>query len=834
MRELPSGTVTFLFTDVEGSTKLLHELGAAAYAQALAGHRRILREAFGAQGGVEVDTQGDAFFVAFPTAPGGLQAAAEALEGLASGPTRVRMGIHTGTPHLVEEGYVGVDVHRAARIAACGHGGQVLVSAATAALVDTNDLRDLGEHRLKDLSAPERIYQLGNGDFPPLKSLYQTNLPIPATPFLGRDEELAVVTTAIAESRLVTLTGPGGTGKTRLAIQAAAEVAEAFPDGVWWVSLTSVRDATLVRSGIAQALQAKGELEEQIADKRLLLVLDNFEQVIDAATDLAALQGACPNLRLVVTSREVLQVAGEHAYAVPPLKPDDATQLFNTRALSARADFEPGPAVDELCARLEHLPLAVELAAARVRVLSPELLLDRLGQRLDVLQGGRDADPRQQTLRATVQWSYDLLSPTEQKLFARLSVFAGGYTLEAAENVCEADLDTLASLVEKSLLRQSASRFWMLETIREFVAERLEASGEEPEIRLHHAAFFTAFAVESDPKLRTREQIQWMTRFQEDRKNIRAALEFLAAQPGRAEEEARLAGACSYFWYLTTDPREGWMRLEAALARAVDIPPDPKAGLHSGLALMAFLAGDSESAVRHAEEGLRIRRELADERGLLRSLLNRALAAYSADDVPTFNSLLQECADLARGVGDRWFLGVCLGNLADVAFDAEDFTRSRSLFVEALEQLEAVGDPRELAGVVANLASAELELGEHKRAAARFRSVIESMRDGHFPEPVILCLDGLAAAEVRVGDAERAAMLLGASEGIAERIGYALLAMERNRHAETLEQLRERIGDGRVAEARAAGAALELAQGIELALEAPVPELPGTVTLLHP
>ena len=819
MRELPSGTVTFLFTDIEGSTKLLHELGAAAYAHALAGHRRVLREAFGAKGGVEVDTQGDAFFFAFPTAPGALQAAAEALEGLASAPIRVRMGIHTGTPHLAEEGYVGVDVHRAARIAACGHGGQVLVSAATAALVDTHGLSDLGEHRLKDLSAPERIYQLGSGDFPPLKSLYQTNLPVPATPFLGRDEELAIVTTAIAESRLVTLTGPGGTGKTRLAIQAAAEVADAFPDGVWWVSLTPIRDATRVRAAIAQALQAKGELEGQIGDKRLLLILDNFEQVIDAATDLAALQGACPNLRLVVTTREVLQVAGEHAYAVPPLKPDDATQLFNTRALSARTDFQPGPAVDELCARLEHLPLAVELAAARVRVLSPELLLDRLGQRLDLLQGGRDADPRQQTLRATVQWSYDLLSPTEQKLFARLSVFAGGYTLEAAEEVCEADLDTLASLVEKSLLRQSASRFWMLETIREFAAERLEASGEEPEIRLRHAAFFTTFAVESDPKLRTQEQIQWMTRFQQERNNIRAALEFLAARPERAEEEARLAGACSYFWNLSADPREGRMRLEAALTRAVDIPPDLKAGLRSGLAQLAFLAGDSESAVRHAEEGLRIRRELGDDGGLLRSLLDRAIAADLAGNVPTCNNLLQECADLARRVGDRWFLGLCLNNLGCIAFDAGDFTHSRLVFAEALEQLEEVGDPQSLANGATNLASAELELGEHERAAARFRSVIETTRDGHFPEPVIWCLDGLAATEIQAGDAERAARLLGASEGIAERIGYAVKGMERKRHADTLEQLREQIDDGRVAEARAAGAALELAQAIELALE---------------
>jgi predicted ATPase len=818
MRELPAGTVTFLFTDVEGSTKLLHELGAAAYAGALGGHRHVLREAFGTHGGVEVDTQGDAFFVAFPTASGALQAAADARDGLASGPIRVRIGIHTGSPHLAEEGYVGVDVHRTARIAACGHGGQVLVSAATAALVDKTGLRDLGEHRLKDLSAPERIYQLGNGDFPPLKSLHQTNLPIPATPFLGRDEELAAVTTAIGESRLVTLTGPGGTGKTRLAIQAAAEVADASPDGVWWVSLTPVRDAALVRSAIAQVLQAKGELEEQIGDKRFLLVLDNFEQVIDAATDLAALHGACPNLRIVVTSREVLQLAGEQAYAVPPLKPDDATQLFIARALSARADFQPGPAVAEICARLEHLPLAVELAAARVRVLSPELLLDRLAQRLDLLKGGRDADPRHQTLRATIQWSYDLLSPTEKKLFARLSVFAGGHPLEAAEEVCEADLDTLASLVEKSLVRQSASRFWMLETIREFAAERLEASGEGSETRLRHAAFFTAFAVESDPKLRTREQIQWMTRFQQERNNIRAALEFLGAQPGGAEEEARLAGACTYFWILAADPREGRMRLEAALRRAVDIPPDLKAGLRSGLAQLAFIAGDGESAVRHAEEGLRIRRELADDRGLLRPLLARALAATLADDVPATNSLLQECADLARRVGDRWFLGLCLQNLGCMAFEARDFARSRLLFAEGLEQLEEVGDPQSLANGAANLASAELELGEHERAAARFRSVIESTRDGRFPEPVIWCLDGLAAAEIRVGDAERAAMLFGASEGIAERIGYALPTMERKRHADTLELLRERIGDGIVA-ARTAGSALDLAQGIELALE---------------
>ena len=371
MPELPAGTVTFLFTDVEGSTKLLHELGAAAYAEALGEHRRVIREAFGAHGGVEVDTQGDAFFVAFPTAPGALQAAADALRGLDPGPIRVRIGIHTGTPHLAAEGYVGIDVHRAARIAACGHGGQVLVSAATVPLVDVDGLRDLGEHRLKDLSAPERIYQLGDGDFPPLKSLHQTNLPIPATPFLGRDEELAAVTAAIGESRLVTLTGPGGTGKTRLAMQAAAEFADASPGGVWWVPLTSVRDSSLVRSAIAQALPARGELEEQIGEKRLLLVIDNFEQVIDAATDLAALHGACPNLRMVVTSRERLQLASEHEYPVPTLSDDDGVELFAARTHSLHVDLPANGAVRELCERLDNLPLALELAAARTKLFTP-------------------------------------------------------------------------------------------------------------------------------------------------------------------------------------------------------------------------------------------------------------------------------------------------------------------------------------------------------------------------------------------------------------------------------------------------------------------------------
>ena len=466
-RDLPSGTVTFLFTDVEGSTKLLHELGAAAYAVALAEHRRVLREAFGAHGGVEVDTQGDAFFVAFPTAPGALAAADAALGGLSTGPIRVRMGVHTGTPHVGDEGYVGVDVHRAARIAAAGHGGQVLISASTAALRGTDGLLDLGERRLKDLSAPERIYQLGEEGFPPLKSLYRTNLPIPATPFVGREHELAEVCRLLEDARLLTLTGPGGTGKTRLGLQAAAEAEERYPDGIFWVPLAPLRDSELVLATAGQALGAQDGLAEHLADKSLLLLFDNFEHVVEAAPGLTELLASCPNVHLLVTSRELLRVPGEQAYPVPPLEPEDGTKLFVARARAALPSFVASDTVPELCARLENLPLALELAAARIRVLSPDQLVERLSRRLDLLKAGRGVDARQQTLRATIEWSHELLTDDEQRLFARLSVFTGGCTIESADSVCEADLDTLESLVDKSLVRiREGDRFWMLETIR--------------------------------------------------------------------------------------------------------------------------------------------------------------------------------------------------------------------------------------------------------------------------------------------------------------------------------------------------------------------------------
>src|ERR671930_376078 len=485
--QLPGGTVTLLFTDIEGSTRLIEELGEQGYVQALARHRQELRTAFAA--GVEVDTQGDAFLYAFADPAEALRAAARGQAALDDGPVTVRMGLHTGEPVLTSEGYAGRELHRAARIAASGHGGQVVVSSATRALVD-GELTELGEHRLKDFDEPVALFQLGEGRFPPLKTISNTNLPRPASSFVGRQRERNELVELIGNgTRLVTLSGPGGSGKTRLAIEAAAELVPCFKAGVFWVGLAALREPSLVSEQIAQTLGAKDGLAEHIRERELLLLLDNFEQVVEAAPGLGQLLESCPGLKLLVTSRELLRIRGEVDYPVPPLAEREAVELF-----CARARLEPDETVAELCRRLDDLPLALELAAARTGGLSPAQILERLSQRLDLLEGGRDADPRQQTLRATIEWSHDLLDDRERKLFARLAVFRGGCTLEAAEDTADAELNTPQSLVEKSLLRRTDDRFWMLETIREYALEQLAERGEEPELRRRHAEHFVALA----------------------------------------------------------------------------------------------------------------------------------------------------------------------------------------------------------------------------------------------------------------------------------------------------------------------------------------------------
>ena len=567
-RALPTGTVTFLFTDVEGSTRLLAALGSECYAEALTEHRRIVRAVSEAHGGVEVDTQGDAFFIAFPTAPGAVAAAAEIVDRLVEGPITVRLGVHTGTPLLTEEGYVGEDVHRAARIAAAGHGGQVLLSEASASLVGGEPLLDLGEHRFKDLAAPERVFQLGDRVFPALRSLYRTNLPVPATPFLGRERELTEVVAQLddPQARVVTLTGPGGTGKTRLGVQAAAVAAPGFPGGVWWVPLAPLDDDALVRPALARTLglaeQPGRSLSETLVDalsaRQALLLLDNCEHVLDGVADtVAPIVAACPRVTVLSTSRAPLELTGERVLAIPPLRRDESIALFTARA----ADVAPAPeeserdVIGELCERLDDLPLAIELAAARAAALTPAALLERLGRRLDLLTGPRDADARQRTLRATIRWSYDLLESDEQRLFRHLAVFAGGWSIEACEAVCDADLEPLLSLLANSLVRRrddrgGTPRYWMLETIRQFAREALDEAGELEPLRVRHCAHATALASAALSHVQL-EETSWVVRLEPDLENLRAALAFALEDPAtRGEDIAALAATLAALEYL--------------------------------------------------------------------------------------------------------------------------------------------------------------------------------------------------------------------------------------------------------------------------------------------
>ena len=817
-RELPSGTVTFLFTDVEGSTRLLHELGAEGYADALAAHRRILRAAFAGYGGAEVDTQGDAFFVAFPTAPGALQAAAEATEGLASGPIRVRMGIHTGTPHLGDEGYVGVDVHRAARIAACGHGGQVLVSASTAALTGTEGLRELGEHRLKDLSAPERLYQFGDAEFPPLKSLYRTNLPIPATPFLGRDEELAEVASLLARDdvRLLTLTGPGGTGKTRLALQAAALSADAYPQGVYWVPLAPLRDPALVLEEAAQVLGVKDGLAGHIADKELLLLFDNFEQVIEAAPGLSELLASCSKLDLLVTSRELLQLPAEQAYPVPTLDEQDGAALFLARARSVDHGFEPTDGIGELCSRLDNLPLAIELAASRVRLLSPEQLLERLSGRLDLLKAGRGVDARQQTLRATIEWSYDLLTENEQQLFARLAVFRGGCTLDSAEAVCDADLDTLQSLVDKSLVRvREHGRFWMLETIREYAAERLQESGEAEELRRRHAKHFLALAEVADPYTRAYSR-EWLDRLGHEHDNLRAAIDWFMGTGG-AESGQRLVGALGAFWGIRGHGAEGRRRTQSALE--ADTRPTPARGRALVEAAGFALASGDDSDVRQlAGEALELYRDLKDDWGMGASLF---LIAHAAADDGQFEeaaklaeqseSHLREADDEHEALSAAWLLGWALRGLGETE-------RARILDERTLAQARVQGAKDIQAHLVESLALRMVEDGHAVDSLPLFREAYEINLelDDRWRMALVACR--LATALIALGEPERATQVLASGESQLEDMA-ADPAWRRDTRDRDVATLRDQLGDVSFAEAWEEGRELTADEAVLLALD---------------
>ncbi len=787
--DLPSGTVTFLFTDVEGSTRLLHELGAEGYAEALAEHRRLIREACSRHDGVEVDTQGDAFFFAFPTAPGALAAAREMTEALSAGPIQVRVGLHTGTPLLTEEGYVGGDVHFAARVAASGHGGQILVSSATAVLTGPSgsepqalSFADLGEHRLKDIEGSVPIFQLGEGSFPPLKTISNTNLPRPASSFVGRDEELAEVLSRIeAGARLVTLTGPGGSGKTRLALEAAASLVSEYKAGVFWIGLASLRDPALVTETISQTLGAKDGLAEHIAEREMLLLLDNLEQVIEAAAELSSVLSACPNLTLLVTSRELLRIQGEVEYPVPPLAESEAVSLFCERAQS-----DPSEEIGELCARLDSLPLAVELAAARTKALSPAQILERLSQRLDLLKGGRDADPRQQTLRATIEWSYELLLPEEQQLFARLSVFAGGCTFEATEAVADADLDTLQSLVEKSLLRFTNERYWMLETIREYAGEQLRTSIDAEELGWRHARYFVSLALQGEPHLGgTRDQAAWLTRIDDEHHNISAALSFIESRDARMF--MRLAVAVWRYWQMQSHFTEGrqW------LTRALDLNREPsplRCAALEGAGFLAYVQGDFTHARALTETLLAEARSVNDGPSIAQSLHLLAHLEGAAGRRKRAIELYEQ----ALTYEDHPRRGDSLYALGHLAVLGGDYDRAIDCFEQAQVANRAAGDDWALGSDLMGLGYALHGQGRDEQARDVLRQSLALLAPLGERQALSTCLDALAAASAQYTP-KLASILMGAAEGLREQIGSRTGTFSKHWNPRTRQALLEAL-----------------------------------------
>ncbi|MGH9053141.1 MAG: tetratricopeptide repeat protein [Acidimicrobiia bacterium] len=811
---LPTGTVTFLFTDIEGSTKLLQQLG-ERYETLLEDHCRILRRAIAAGDGVEVSTEGDAFFAVFPSAPQALAAVVAAQRELNAhdwpdgSRVLVRMGLHTGEGILGGDNYLGLDVHRAARIASAGHGGQVLVSAATRALVEGSlapgvGLRDLGAHRLKDLARPEQLSQLTveglPGDFPQLRTLEVSpnNLPVQRTSFVAREREVTEAAKLLEGTRLLTLTGPGGTGKTRLSLQVAAEGVERFPDGVYFVPLASLTDPDLVPSAILTQLelhQASGPpldaLSAYLADKRMLLVLDNFEQILPAAVQVAGLLDRAQDLKVLVTSRAPLRIYGEQEFPVPPLGVPDprrllpletlaehgAVALFVERARAAQPAFslteENAPAVAEISARLDGLPLAIELAAARVKLLPPQTMVSRMEQRLGLLAGGsRDLPTRQQTLRDAIAWSYDLLDEPGKRLLHRMAVFVGGAALDQAELVCGppeelgADvLDGLGLLVDQSLLRQEAEgepRFLILETIREFALERLEEAGEASAIQERHAGAFLALAEEAEPHLTHREQATWLDRLELDHDNLRAALAW-AAREHDAEFALRLAGAVWRFWQIRGHIHEARQRFDAILAMPGD-HPQARAKALEGAGGLAYWQNDMDAALGFYQECLDIWRELGDQPGVAYALYNLSFpSGMRADpDYQRAQELLDEALEIVRRLGDRLGIGKVLWGMGVLANWPEDWDQARALGLESLEHFRSLDAPFDLGWALYMLGNVEFKTGNSTEALPYLEEGLKLFAQVRDLSGVVLHLGSLAAVELAQGEVERGVRLAGA------------------------------------------------------------------------
>jgi predicted ATPase/class 3 adenylate cyclase len=816
---LPTGTVTFLFTDIEGSTRLATVLG-DRFAGRLAEHHRTLRDAIAGNNGTVVSTEGDAFFAVFADATDAVGAAIAAQRALASAgvehddPIRVRMGLSTGSATLGGDNYTGVEVVRAARITAAGHGGQVLVAEATAVLATASlpagvRLRTVGSYRLKDLPAPARLHQLEiaglPSEFPPLRALdvRRAHLPPEVTTFIGRAAELDALGGLLTQRRLVTLTGPGGTGKTRLALRVAAGVADRFPDGAFFVSLAAIRDASLLPGAIASALNLPEDPTRSNADvvrtwlgiRHLLLVLDNLEQINGAGAVVDDLLTSAPGSRMLATSRSPLRLAGEQEFPVPPfsvpkpgadtnaLQASDAVQLFLDRARLARPQLVVGAGdlavIGEICTRLDGLPLAIELAAARVRLLPLPSIRDRLAHRLDLLaRGPTNVSARQQSLRGAIAWSHDLLDEPGSALFRKLGVFISGWTIEAARSVAggppSSDVESaLETLVDQSLIQSSLSRteprFTMLESIREFALEQLEAAGEADEIGGRHAAFFRRLAETAVAEARGPDAGAWFDRLEADLDNLRAAIE-RSAQTGDLELALAIAAALGPFWLQRNHSAEGQQTLIRLIDRSEERQSPEFAAATAAAGFNANWLADSETAFRMGELSVSAYRGLGDRRALAEALSSLSFATIARD--PSAAVVVNdESVALYRGLGDVRGEGQALLARSTALFVLGRMDDARATVERSIELSRQGGDiyfeifSSNLLGRIEQL------MADVPSAVATYRSTLERSRSMDLSIGVAMGLENFAELAIRGGDVERGIRLGAAAERLKEELG---------------------------------------------------------------
>ena len=738
---------------------LLKRLGAERYAEALATHRQVLRDAFARHGGYEVDEEGDAFLVAFPAAGEAIAAAREAQQGLSSvawpceGGLLVRMGVHTGEPLPVPPKYVGMDVHRAARIMAAGHGSQVLVSETTAALLDGVALRDLGPQRLKDMLEPIRLYQLEvdvlPGEFPPLRSLHQTNLPVAAWPLIGRERELEEIRTLVAgNARLVTLTGAGGSGKTRLALQAAAELSDQFADGVFFVGLAPLRATDAVRAVVAEAvgLQADEDVVAWLRSRRVLLVLDNLEHLAAVETVVAGL--LVGEVVVLATSRAPLHLSAERELRVEPLPGEAAVELFVSRAAVAGRRVEADETVAEVCRRLDNLPLALELAAAKSRLLAPSVLLQRLDAALPLLTGGaHDLPERQQTLRATIEWSHELLDVDSKAAFQHLSVFRGSFTLDAAENVAATDLDQMATLLDQSLIKPlGADRFFLLETLREFAGERLDASGETEAYALRHARHYLERlenAIALGPSRRA-ELLAW---FVSEEDNLRAMLDSL--EESAPDEAAQAAYLLSRPWFGRGSHSEARQRFRSLLGRP-DLRDDSRAMLLERLSDVEERLGHLGAGRAAAEEAAALAAATDNRQVLVDALRGLAWNAFRRGENEEAIETARRAAEAAAGLDEETQL-LAAHELGSILLDAGRLEEGRIELRKAAEQAHQAGNVGVQAASMVNLGLADLYDGDYESALSACTNALQLARTFALHSVESFSLLGLGFASLGLG-----------------------------------------------------------------------------------